>query len=83
MMQILEGASASTAAGQAAEAAQRSTMSGGSNGSAQCGPDAGVSARTLEVLLAVCRADEAALKEIKDHPGAHHSRHVDEHAKDL
>lgn len=75
-MQILEGASATTAAGQAAEAAQRSTMSGGSNGGAQSGPDAGVSARALEVLLAVCRADEAALKEIKDHPGAHHPRHV-------
>lgn len=66
MMQILDTATASTAA---VEAAQRSTMSGGSSGGTQGGADAGVSSRALEVLLSVCRADEAALGEIKEYPG--------------
>lgn len=80
MMQILDSAAANSsspaAAATEAAAQQRSTMSGGSSGGAQAGPDAGVSSRALEVLLSVCRADEAALKEIKDYPGAHAHTHT-------
>lgn len=71
MMQVLDGTPSSpTVTGPAADgAAQRSVVSGGSNSGAVSGLDAAVSSRALEVLLAVCRADETALKEIKDFPG--------------
>jgi hypothetical protein len=71
MMQVLDGTPSSpTTTGTAADgAAQRSLVSGGSNNGTASGADPGVTSRALEVLLAVCRADEAALREIKDYPG--------------
>jgi hypothetical protein len=70
-MQVLEATPSSlTTTGPAADgAAQRSLVSGGSNNGTASGADPGMTSRALEVLLAVCRADEAALREIKDYPG--------------
>lgn len=44
-------------------------MSGGSNGGGGCNADGGVSSRALEVLLAVCRADEEGLTDVKEYTG--------------